>query len=313
MKWKLLAVTPILLWSAVSDACAGAARPKDEVKFGDQTNIIVWDKATQTERFYRVANFDVKGKDFGFIAPTPTLPAVSEADANAAKLLMDYFPPRRMRGRTLGPPEKKKDEVFVLQVAEAAGYELTTVKAGSSDSLMQWLKKNSYNTAPDLKDWLDFYIKKDWCFTAFKLKADRNLSSTKMVCLTFKSDRPYNPYFVPKSNLGKVHDLRIFFLSNQEYMPTLKGNKLYNDRVASIWSFDVKTINQMLKLPAGTVNHESFLAYIKLPFPMSVSDDIFFDEVKPKPKPPILQTWADRLQAKSPDYAGLRASIPTLR
>lgn len=282
MNWKLLALTPILLWSSASDACGGAARAQDEVKFGDQTNIIVWDKETKTERFYRVANFDVKGKDFGFIAPTPSLPVVSEADADAAKLLMKYLPRHRYRGGTLGPPEKNSDEVFVLQVAIAAGYELTTVKSDSPESLMKWLEKNHYRTTPDMTEWLKFYIDKGWCFTAFKLQAKNNVSSTKMVCLTFKTDRPYNPYFVPKSNLGKVNDLRIFFLAKQEYVPTLLGKNLHNDLVAAIWSFDVEKVNEMLKLPKGFVTETSFMAYIKLPFPLNVRDDIFFEEWKPK-------------------------------
>src|SRR5579864_7160932 len=64
-------------------ACCSVAPRGKPVAFGDQTNIIIWDAANQTEHFIREAKFRSDAPDFGFIAPTPSKPELSEASSEA--------------------------------------------------------------------------------------------------------------------------------------------------------------------------------------------------------------------------------------
>src|ERR1700734_262641 len=64
-------------------ACSGVGPPGQPVVFGDQTNIVIWDDAHQTEHFIRNANFRSGANDFGFIAPTPGKPELHEASNKA--------------------------------------------------------------------------------------------------------------------------------------------------------------------------------------------------------------------------------------
>src|SRR5580658_8291337 len=68
-----------LLATGSALACSGVGPPGKPVVFGDQTNIIIWDEAHHTEHFIRNANFRSGADDFGFIAPTPAKPQLSEA------------------------------------------------------------------------------------------------------------------------------------------------------------------------------------------------------------------------------------------
>src|SRR5579862_8909895 len=73
-------------------ACSGVGPPGKPVVFGDQTNIIIWDEAHQTEHFIRNANFRSGADNFGFIAPTPGKPELHEASTKAFYTLASLAP-----------------------------------------------------------------------------------------------------------------------------------------------------------------------------------------------------------------------------
>jgi hypothetical protein len=59
-------------------ACAPAPHAGDEIAIVEESAVIVWDAAAQTEHFIRRATFHDKGRDFGFLVPTPGVPALAE-------------------------------------------------------------------------------------------------------------------------------------------------------------------------------------------------------------------------------------------
>lgn len=54
-------------------ACCPVAALGQPVVNADQTVIILWDAAKQTQHFIRKASFKTGANDFGFIVPSPTL------------------------------------------------------------------------------------------------------------------------------------------------------------------------------------------------------------------------------------------------
>ena len=59
-------------------ACAPAPRMGDEIAIIEESAVIVWDAPSQTEHFIRRATFRGKGRDFGFLVPVPSVPALAE-------------------------------------------------------------------------------------------------------------------------------------------------------------------------------------------------------------------------------------------
>lgn len=75
----LLAAALSLVISADTDGCAVAPHRGDTGSIADESAIIVWDASTQTEHFIRRASINVRAADFGFLVPTPALPALAGA------------------------------------------------------------------------------------------------------------------------------------------------------------------------------------------------------------------------------------------
>src|SRR5688500_14730084 len=75
-------------------ACAVAPPDNHPVAIADESAIIVWDAATKTQHFIRRASFNTEAPDFGFLVPTPSRPALAEADDKAFEQLALITAPR---------------------------------------------------------------------------------------------------------------------------------------------------------------------------------------------------------------------------
>ncbi|MEQ1823484.1 MAG: DUF2330 domain-containing protein [Fimbriimonadaceae bacterium] len=267
-------------------ACCGVSPKGEVVKFLDQRNIIVWNAENKTEAFVRSARFKAKGKDFGFITPTPTVPKLEQVDPAAFETLEaaikehhDLFDNQlkgRGRGATAGAPG-----VEVVQIKKVGGYVATTVKAASASGLAEWMRENGYHTTRPIQNWTDFYIAKKWYLTAFKVDAEAGRAETGLVKLTFQTDVPFNPYYVPADNIPEAHEgtgLAIYFVADQVYDPT--------DARTALRTLEVVPISNVLKYKLRT---QLKLGWVpKMPmltlmadkgFPRESSDDVFFEPV----------------------------------
>lgn len=184
---------------ATSTACCAVALAGVGVKFGGQSNIVIWDDKNQIEHFVRYASFDSKAENMGFIAPTPSVPEIVDVNPKAYEFLESLRPiPYQIREAKAAAPAS---EVQVLQVVDTGSYIATTLKAEDPNSLTSYLKENSFELTPGVKEWADFYIKKKWLLTAFKLKKSKEALALKPVRMSFKTSEPFNPFFVPKENI----------------------------------------------------------------------------------------------------------------
>src|SRR5262249_6523781 len=170
--------------------------------------------------------------DFGFLVPTPSVPALGEVDETIFKDLEKWTAPPVIIRKVKRPPlpapggekksvEKSKDGVVVLGRERVAGLDAAILKATETKALQGWLKKHGYSTRPALDSWLERYVKDGWIITAFKI-ANKEPGgtgvSTKALKMTFHTNRPFYPYREPEdmraAKAGVARQLRVFLVSD---------------------------------------------------------------------------------------------------
>lgn len=215
------------------------------VVFNGQTNLVVWDSKNKTEHFVRSANFDSKAKDIGFIAPTPSKPDIAEAQSDVFSFLASKKPGDPLAiGCSAGPKDSTSKglamaaPVEVIQQVDVAGYRATTVFATDAKALKDWLTENKYVSGPEIEEWSKLYIKRGWFLTAFKVLGPKQVGrevlpfnsplGTGTIRMSFKTDRPFNPYYVPAQNMVKnrgLSPLRLYVLSDQKLVGNIGPEK----------------------------------------------------------------------------------------
>ena len=80
--------------------------------------------------------------------------------------------------------------------------------------MLGWLKKYGYVSSPELKEWVEPYVRQGYAITAFRIAADvRNLQKAQVasgapmrlapVCLTFQTPAPFYPYRESKNTVAR--------------------------------------------------------------------------------------------------------------
>jgi hypothetical protein len=247
---------------------------KGTYEINEETAIIIWDAVNKTEHFIRRSTYKTDAKDFGFLVPTPTQPFLAESRDLAFEFLGRVTdPPVPTRaGPGPGPGGPDKGKVEILEIKRVAGYVATVLKADDAAALNDWLKTNGYQSRPELKPWLEPYIKAGWIITAFKIASDTpktNAIATSAVRMTFKTDRPFYPYREPpaappskksdkKADMPPNRLLRIYVLSKGRVEASLgKGKWPGKTLYANTFSMDnCKTLAWLLQVddwePTGT-------------------------------------------------------------
>lgn len=222
--WVVLAAIALVASPRPARACAPAPHAGESVRIFEEEALIVWDAKTKTQHFIRRAAFDTQAKDFGFLVPTPEKPELAEADDSVFFRLAQAIAPKvewkvehplelgswlfgmMLRG---AKSEAAIASVDVLAVARVAGFDAVVLRANDADAMAGWLEKHGYEFGPDLRDWLDPYVKASWKITAFKIAKDasgRTLPElgTEAVRMSFKAEQPYFPYREPASQRATI-------------------------------------------------------------------------------------------------------------
>lgn len=287
LKWLWITVFVAAAWIGVP--CCGVGRTG--VTFLGQMNIIVWDSVSKREVFVRKASFLTKGDDFGFLAPTPSVPDLETFDVRAFATLAHLEP------KDTGPLgcsamlAAKGGTVRVMKEMDVAGYHAATVRADDAKGLKRWLSENKYGSSPGIEKWLNFYIKKGWYITAFKVaKSDsdtENQLTTGTVKMTFATEMPFNPYYVPAENfsepVGKRSSaetqLKVYLVADRPFRGVRedKGKWVEADWSSPVTSEAKQTLIGQLKLPAsgfGAMNRVT--SFTDPNFPQVASGDVYF-------------------------------------
>src|SRR5262245_26629141 len=256
-------------------ACCPVAPSGKPVVNADQTVIILWDAARQTQHFIRKPSFQSEAEDFGFIVPSPSEPELEESGSEAFPYLLKLTEPAVKRrlglrppslgcGGTLSLPGRMDDQaVKTLQEKEVAGFSAVVLETRSSTALVAWLKEHGYAYSPEVEAWAKPYVERGWKFTALKI-AKNGPSPDKAVAaaslrISFKTDRPLFPYREPDPKafahaLGaKDRLLRIYFIAEARYRGELTQESPWTGKAAWAGKLTPESrarLFERLKLPA---------------------------------------------------------------
>jgi hypothetical protein len=276
-------------------ACAPAPRDGEQIAVVEESAVIVWDAATRTQHFIRRATFRGTARDFGFLVPTPTVPALAAVDDTIFDLLQAKIEPATIRrtrrefhwslfGSLVRSANKEGamtgagPSVEVLQTAKIAGYEAAVLDATDAGALREWLQSHGYAATPDLEQWLDVYLRQRWKITAFKIdKSQASDAQTQAVKMSFVTERPFFPYREPGSPHADVvvpnRILRVFFLGDDRVHGTV-GSAFWPGIVR--WSDVIDdALRAKLTTIAGTTIPPRLTAFIDIGS-RSGLDDLFF-------------------------------------
>lgn len=222
-------------------ACCVAYGPHP-VSLIDEKAIIVWNPQQQMQHFIRQASFESKGKDFGFIVPTPTKPEVAKANASAFERLRAIaYPPTRGTGRAGGGLGGGfSGGVQVIDQYRVGDYLATILKGTDGASILGWLKQNHYTARPAMAPWLDHYAKQNWFFAALKFarEEDQRSPATSALRISFKTDKPFYPYKMPTDTwpAGHVRPLALYFIGPAKASAMYKSIAYLPWGARTVWS-----------------------------------------------------------------------------
>lgn len=275
-------------------ACAPAPHAGDEIAIVEESAVIVWDAAAQTEHFIRHATFHGKGRDFGFLVPTPGVPALAEVGDE----IFDKLEARTQR-ETISRTRKELDftplfsiifarreaatiataPVEVLATQKVAGYEAAILSATDAAALQRWLSEHGYDATPDLIEWLDVYVKKQWKITAFKIDAAKPgaAAQTSAVKMSFSTDRPFFPYREPVSQRRLASEKR----ENRALRVWVLGAERVVGRIGDGSTFWPAVLRRSDALPEGLRNDVARIT--KLTLPAAVRMTAFIDQSTVRP------------------------------
>lgn len=261
--------------------CMSASANGTYVKFGGQQNLIIWDENANVEHFIRKPEFQTDGKDFGFIAPTPSVPQIAAADEMAFKTLesLNPKPAPRFGGGGGGFGGGGGTTVEVVQTVDVGQYQAVTLAAQEAGAAAKWLKDNGYDSSPAIEKWIRFYVEKSWYLTAFKYQ-NPNAKPTTAIRMSFRAERPFNPYYVPEGTEKTAgSSLRLYFVALGKYQATIGENTRWkaplwhaklSERAASVLAKQVGL--RISDIPARA----TVTAYQDPTFPNNVKEDLYF-------------------------------------
>jgi hypothetical protein len=304
-----------------ADGCCPAGPSGKPVVNADQSVIILWDAASQTEHFIRRASFKSEGEDFGFLIPSPSKPELAESGNEAFPTLQKLTEPDVVTqkraaagsgctcaaepGATFNAVGDKA-EVRVLEEKLVAGFNAKVLEADTTEMLVQWLKENGYAYSPEVAAWAKPYVEQKWKITALKVAKKKDDAKGKDVTasalrMSFKTDRPLFPYREPDStqsaaSLGADRRLlRIYFLGDARYQGEMTKERPWTGNVA--WAGKLspesrKRVLEQLRLPESTGPAEWLLTEFEDNWPYRVAPaDVYFsrsEDQRDVRRPPIV-------------------------
>ncbi len=277
-------------------ACCAVAASGSPVVNADQTVILWWDRANQTQHFIRRANFRGGGDSVGFLVPSLTRPSLEKSGDGAFPYLANLTRPSSGGGGfPLGcavAAPAPRSYVNVIEEKTVAGYDTVVLTAGSGEALLGWLNKNGFAFRPETAAWAEPYVKNGWYISAMKIskKASPEPSSklaASALRICFKTDRPLFPYREPDSRedatkLGITHRLlRLYLVAETSYQGRFSTGTPWQAEVrynSPLQSDERARLAELLELPANTNAGQMWLTELEHQWPYgSAPGDVYFE------------------------------------
>jgi hypothetical protein len=281
--------------------------------------VIIWDSVHHVEHFIRQAIIHTQDPDLGFLVPTPQPPDISgvspsifngmaaNGNPSAVSAPVNFRSPWGVMEPVMVNPLLQLDRLSpsalfsalsgrradarnsVLFESDVAQYHATVLGTENQDALAAWLSQNGYRSTPELRAWLQGYVRAHWYLTAFKLvKTDFNSDVINAaVRMSFTTTRPFYPYSEPSDRQqpgaaspdGRA--LRVTILGDHRMTGSLAdqsawpGRIEYSGPLADPASANQRTVREWLNL-AGLYEPENHVS-----IPTTITTMI--DQSNPRP------------------------------
>ncbi|MEA1937287.1 MAG: DUF2330 domain-containing protein [Patescibacteria group bacterium] len=192
-----------------------------------QTALIVFDN--NNEELYLNVGYQGDASKFVWIVPTPNLPKVTKAPADLFIELHEITKPKIKYESGYknhwGSTDLFSDEekVTVHSKEKIGSYEVSVLSAEGSESLYKWLRANQYQAPEEAKELLDWYINKNWFFTAMRISEDEN-KGLHPIKLSFKTDKIIYPLKITQFSTLDAGDYISKIISIRPELEKYKNN-----------------------------------------------------------------------------------------
>ena len=176
LKAGILMFTMMFIFQPLLLKADGGMIPMD-YQYGDiyepsQTSLIVYEDGK--EYLYLKVNYEGETNNFVWIVPTPTYPEAEKAPKDIFTELSALTTTANWSAHDSVYPEKalratNETNVIIHSQENIGIYEVTVLSATGVDGLFDWLNNNGYKLKQEVKDTLNWYIEKEWYFTAMRI------------------------------------------------------------------------------------------------------------------------------------------------
>ncbi len=312
-----------------------------------QTSLIIFNEGME-DLFLKV-NYEGETNDFVWIVPTPTYP---EAEIAAKDLFIElsaltttaHWRAQDNAYTGKAPAEGLGTNVVVHSQENIGIYEVTVLSATGVDGLFDWLNSNGYKIKQEVKDVLNWYIQKEWYFTAMRIDPDSEANEEspdsiykysnyiEPIKISFKTNTIVYPLKISQistrvpvdSNESvKTNEILLYVLANEqvkapgfitEYAQTVNAAKL-EEAEKDLYSEDLASLKEIIK------TGEYFLTKIRRDFAkIEMDEDLYLingqnpedakSETDPSLLKPLLESYGEEqeyAQAKNKVYGSALA------
>lgn len=216
-----------------------------------QSALIVFEN--NNEELYLNVGYQGDADKFVWIVPTPSLPKVTEAPAALFIELHEITKPNVKYDSTykdnwgLADIFADEEKIIIHSKEKIGSYEVSVLSAEGSEGLYKWLITNQYQVPEEAKKLLDWYIDKNWFFTAMKISDDDN-KELHPIKLSFETDNIVYPLKITQFSTLSADDYVQKIISICPEIEKYKNNvSIFFDRwldicAEDIWS-DIKNGN----------------------------------------------------------------------
>ncbi len=283
----------------------GGLVPYYEYEFKDiyepsQTSLIVYDEGQ--EDLYLKVNYEGETNKFVWLVPTPHYPEASKAPKDLFEELSALtVESHSWTGKVIPEGEGFSDSlgqnVIVHEQKQVGIYEVTVLSATGVNGLFDWLNDNNYKVNEEAKDLLDWYVKKEWYFTAMRIDEDsEDINPTAVykysdyiepIKISFSSQIPVYPLKISQISTRvpedtaeslKTNEVLLYVLSDgqvnapgftTEYAQSVDLEKL-EQKEQELYSEDLESLKQI-------IDKEYFLTKLRRDFArVEMDDDLYF-------------------------------------
>ncbi len=166
--------------------------------------------------------------------------------------------------------------------------------------LNDWMNEHGYVSTPEVEKWAQRYCSRSWYLTAFKVVDKTKLAaSTGTVRMTFKTDKPFNPFHVPKTNIpiNGGGTLRVYFVAVGDYTATIGHEEIWQTPqwTSAIPEASSALLAKQVKIPAEAIpDNVQVETFVDNNFPRPAVDDIYFSK-----KEKAVEVQADPVKVKT--------------